>query len=368
MKNAKPAQLYALSDEIGQQVTFVGNGNFGNGLDGITNTKAILRAATNLVTSTDKSKISFIFDEPKSALTLEGISGPHDSGGPAFIEKDGQLYIAGVSSWQDNQGVEGVYGVVEHYARVSTQHLWINTTIKKYNPVPVIKHPILTSIATVSVKSLQEQLALYPTWRMNTSLTTAILTKLIYQLPIKDVQLIISAVPELTTLKLNNISLPNYTIEQGNWKLFEYLIEYSTNINEQNIYGESYLTQLLMLYPPEFSLSPLLEKLLTKGLDINSRDDRGNTALALATYLANRDNNLERVKLLLEKGANANLGDASNFTPLMYTATAANKKLATLLIKYGAKLDTQDSSGKTALDYAMKHDQNSLIHLLKTDS
>jgi hypothetical protein len=167
MKEAKIALLYPFSDEAGQQVTFVGNGDFGNGIKGITNTQPILRAAQNTITKTSQSQISFVFNNPESALELEGISGPHDSGGPAFIEKQGKLYIAGVSSWQSNKGKEGVYGVGEHYARVSTLRQWIENTIQKHKPSPEIQHPLLSSIQTKSFDKLAEQLRLHFDWNKN---------------------------------------------------------------------------------------------------------------------------------------------------------------------------------------------------------
>tara|TARA_R110002111_G_scaffold166657_1_gene232524 strand:+ start:326 stop:1771 length:1446 start_codon:yes stop_codon:yes gene_type:complete len=364
MNNSRPAILYPLSDEQGKQVTFVGNGNFGNGIKGIISTKAILRAATNIITGASPSQLSFTFDKPEHALRLEGISGPHDSGGPAFIEQDGKLYIAGVSSWQDNQGIEGIYGVTEYYARVSPQQQWIKNILQKYKATPAMQHALLVAIKTASADTLTKQFSQHLTWKNNTNLTRELLIQLIYQLPSERSQKVINAVPELATLTLNNISLPSYVIEQGNWPLFEALIDLGINIHEKNIYGESFLTQLLMPYPQALALSPLLDKLLENNLDINARDERGNTALALATYLTNRDNNLQRVQLLLEKNADPNIGDLENYTPLMYIASVGNRELAALFLKYGAKIDLKDSTGKSALDHLREHNRKVLTPLL----
>lgn len=365
MKDFRPALLYPYSNELGKQVTFVGNGNFGNGLNGITNTKAILRAATNTITDTSQSQLSFIFNKPENALELEGISGPHDSGGPAFIEKNGKLFIAGVSSWQDNQGVEGIYGVTEHYARVSTQRQWINNVLQKYEPIPVIEHPLLSAIKMAPVNKLKNEFSRYASWTSNKRLTRELLIELVYQLPTKRSKQVIDAIPEFTTLTLNNISLPIYVIELGNWELFEYLVDLKINIHEKNSYGESFLTQLLILSPQELPLETLLKKLLKNGLDINARDERGNTALALATYFANRDNNLERVQLLLEKNANPNIGDNENYTPMMYIASVGNRELTSLFLRYNVKVNLKDNSGKSAFDYAKKNIKTMLLPLLQ---
>lgn len=364
MQQAQPAILYPYSDELGKQVTFVGNGNFGDGIKGITNTKAILRAANNIITDTSQSQLSFIFDHPKNALKLEGISGPHDSGGPAFIEQDGNIYIAGVSSWQKNQGIEGVYGVTEYYARVSTQQQWITDTLIKHKPQPTKPHLLLTAVQTASADSLKKQFSLYPNWTNNTALTTELLLELIYQLPANRSQLVIAAIPELAKLTISNLSLPWYVIEHGNWGLFEYLIGLDININEKNSYGESYLAQLLMFPPEDAILTQLINQLIKNGLDINARDERGNTALALATYLANRDNNLQHVQLLLANKADPNLGDFANFTPLMYIASVGNVELAALFLTHGADISLRDSEGKTALEYVQKHNQEEMLRLL----
>lgn len=91
-----------------------------------------MRAATNYVdgTTNDQHFLFWEFDAPGSEkiTRLEGIAGPGDSAGPAFIMKEDQYYIAGVGAAQSTQatdGVEGLYGVTEYYTRVSTFIDWI---------------------------------------------------------------------------------------------------------------------------------------------------------------------------------------------------------------------------------------------------
>jgi secreted trypsin-like serine protease len=130
----EPTEIYRRRDEAGRAVTFAGRGGFGNGRDGLARfreSSPLLRKATNRVERVDDRWLVFRFDPPESATDLEGISGPGDSGGPAFLEVDGKRYLAGVSSWQDDriQGLAGVYGVLEHYARVSSYAEWIDSVI-----------------------------------------------------------------------------------------------------------------------------------------------------------------------------------------------------------------------------------------------
>ena len=129
-----PAALYTATDELGMVLTFVGRGGNGTGLTGPVAEDRRLRAATNRVDSVEESLLRFRFEAPgEPGITeLEGVSGPGDSGGPAFLERDGHLYIVGVSSAQDSRPAnrqQGRYKVLEYYPRVSHFAPWIRQTM-----------------------------------------------------------------------------------------------------------------------------------------------------------------------------------------------------------------------------------------------
>lgn len=139
----KPAKLYNAKDEKGKKIYLVGAGIGGTGLTGPLKEKwdHKTRAATNRIDDVEGNFVYFKFDHPdsKAATELEGISGPGDSGGPAFVKMNGEVYIIGISSHQkiyteidDNgkaTGGEGFYGVVEFYSRVSDYGSWIKHTM-----------------------------------------------------------------------------------------------------------------------------------------------------------------------------------------------------------------------------------------------
>lgn len=129
INDVKPVKLYRTQDEVDKIITFVGSGDTGDGNTGPTKGDGIQRAAHNKVLTTTDSRVIFRFDAPPEALELEGISGPGDSGGPALLEKDGELHIVGVSSY-NSDGKLCTYGTMEHYARVSTAVDWIEDTMK----------------------------------------------------------------------------------------------------------------------------------------------------------------------------------------------------------------------------------------------
>lgn len=139
---ADPAKLYPFSDEVGMVVTVVGRGDSGTGETGPSGNDGRLRGATNKVDGANDHLLWWRFDAPDddtgNATELEGISGPGDSGGPAFAERDGVRYLLGVSSTQSTRataGKEGVYGVTEYYVRVSSYLDWIEETINE-NTLP----------------------------------------------------------------------------------------------------------------------------------------------------------------------------------------------------------------------------------------
>ncbi|MBC3847539.1 S1 family peptidase [Winogradskyella echinorum] len=130
-KDAMQAKLYMENDEVDKLIYMVGRGDKGDGLIGVNGNDGKQRGATNRIETATERWLTWTFNHPdtktKYLTEYEGISGPGDSGGPAFIVKDDIVYIAGISSWQDTKdGPEGLYGVVENYTRVSQFIKWIN--------------------------------------------------------------------------------------------------------------------------------------------------------------------------------------------------------------------------------------------------
>lgn len=133
---SKIAKLYRQTDELNKIVYCVGKGDKGTGKTGIDGNDGKLRAATNKIDMVRDNWLAWTFDDPgkesESLTEYEGISGPGDSGGPAIILQDNEVYVAGISSGQDTRatdGVEGIYGVTEYYARVSRHISWIEKRI-----------------------------------------------------------------------------------------------------------------------------------------------------------------------------------------------------------------------------------------------
>ncbi|MBA4745990.1 MAG: trypsin-like serine protease [Muricauda sp.] len=134
VKGVAPVKCIKKSPKIGSILYLAGNGDMGNGKTGPILQDKKIRAATNTLDSLKDHFISFVFDPPDSgkATKLEGIPGPGDSGGPAYIKENDVLVLAGVSSFEliENSQNQGRYGARNYYPNVSFFADWIESTIK----------------------------------------------------------------------------------------------------------------------------------------------------------------------------------------------------------------------------------------------
>ncbi len=129
VEDVHPFELYTDSLERGQEMILLGAGQYGNGREGVRGSDRQLRRVTNIVDDADDYWLKYRFDAPPDGTRLEGVCGNGDSGGPALIRHGSELLLAGISSWQHQGGKPlGLYGCVEHYARVSRYAAWIRET------------------------------------------------------------------------------------------------------------------------------------------------------------------------------------------------------------------------------------------------
>lgn len=130
VSSVSPASVYKGRNELNAVVTLFGWGRSGDGRTEVLSRDGRFRRGENQVDAVTP-RLRFRFDEPASirALPLEAVSGPGDSGGPAFIEADGTRFVAGVSSFQEDDTAPGIFGVTENYERVSDHSKWINHVI-----------------------------------------------------------------------------------------------------------------------------------------------------------------------------------------------------------------------------------------------
>ena len=104
-----------------------------------------------------------------------------------------------------------------------------------------------------------------------------------------------------------------------------------------------------------------LQELLTDGADVNLSDiDTGHSLLSRAISLGY----LEISQLLLDAGADVNLGNDEGYTALMYVAREGNFEAVKLLIDSGASLALTNKDGGTALSMAAEAGEKDIVEYL----
>lgn len=86
----------------------------------------------------------------------------------------------------------------------------------------------------------------------------------------------------------------------------------------------------------------------------------GSTAL----YVAAENGNLECVKILLQFGADANIGYLAGYTPLYVAAQKGHYSIVETLLKYGADVNRKTRRGATSLYVATQNKHKDIIQLL----
>ena len=111
----------------------------------------------------------------------------------------------------------------------------------------------------------------------------------------------------------------------------------------------------------------VVQKLLKSGAEPNAHNCKGETPLCLACRPTNGEVNVGIVQILLEHGADSNKSPPHAMSswsrdyllppsPLSLAAICGNNELTMLLIKFGARIDHSDNRGRTALHFAVGHD------------
>jgi|CXWL01.1.fsa_nt_gi hypothetical protein len=148
-----PVPLYRWGNEMGMRAMIVGRGDHGAARydNRPFRRDANLRRAYNRIEGVFEHSLAFVFDAPPRGDPLEGLGAAGDSGGPAFIEHDGVLFLAGVDSTNSADGIETArYGTLGAYTRVSAHRVWIETTIAADPPSSLVDWPPLTRITQTS--------------------------------------------------------------------------------------------------------------------------------------------------------------------------------------------------------------------------
>jgi secreted trypsin-like serine protease len=136
VENVRPIALYRDNNESDQVFSLLGWGFTGIGTRGLSSNDGRFRRALNRAEEADQWLL-FRFDDPRingnQALTLEGVPGLGDSGGPALLETSDGSFLAGIALGELEEGespsAQGLYGTTQVYERISSHLEWIDATI-----------------------------------------------------------------------------------------------------------------------------------------------------------------------------------------------------------------------------------------------
>ena len=107
-----------------------------------------------------------------------------------------------------------------------------------------------------------------------------------------------------------------------------------------------------------------IETLIRQGIDIESRDEQGATALLLATH----HNAIDVARVLIEEGADVNAMDRINDSPYLYAGAEGRIEILLMTLDHGADLTSVNRYGGTALIPAAHHGHIETVRvLLDTD-
>ena len=103
--------------------------------------------------------------------------------------------------------------------------------------------------------------------------------------------------------------------------------------------------------------------LLQKGANPDARDSFGGTALHAAMF----QKNMEVVKVLLEHGCDINAqGTGNGYTPLHDAVWSDNEEAVNLLLDKGAKTNLKGKDGLTPYAKAQKERQNTILRVFES--
>ncbi len=133
------------------------------------------------------------------------------------------------------------------------------------------------------------------------------------------------------------------------------LLEKGLDVNSKDNQGNSLLHKAIF-----YQNKNLLDLLIQKGADVNVKDNRGETPLILAIKF----HRLDIVRLLIEKGADVNVKDGEGFSFLYHLILLNKLDLIELAFQKGADVNIKSRNGETPLISAIKFRKLEVIKLL----
>ena len=144
----------------------------------------------------------------------------------------------------------------------------------------------------------------------------------------------------------------DYTVGWDYAKIMQQLLDKGADVESKDSSGWTPL-----LWAAWNGNEEIIQLLLDKGADIESKDSSGLTPLSWAAEKGHK----EIVQLLLDRGANIESKNSFGWTPLLWAAWNGNKEIIQLLLDKGANIESKDSSGLTPLSWAAEKGHKEIV-------
>ncbi|KAJ3513639.1 hypothetical protein NMY22_g14979 [Coprinellus aureogranulatus] len=138
------------------------------------------------------------------------------------------------------------------------------------------------------------------------------------------------------------------TVLEKKWDLVRSIVKAGASVNQQFHSDWLYEPALQVAYSQDAPMS-VLELMLEKGADPNTRSGSFNE---VCLHEACRKGKDDVVSLLLKYGANPDIQDFNQWTPLHYACASKHAKCTEILLEAGANINAQEDDGWTALHLA----------------
>ncbi|HEB41882.1 MAG TPA: hypothetical protein ENI08_02595, partial [Candidatus Dependentiae bacterium] len=156
-------------------------------------------------------------------------------------------------------------------------------------------------------------------------------------------------------LTKNNNSALHIALLNKHAAIAELLVD-DTVVNVKNSDGDTPLMLVSYFGNQEFARALLNNY----KIHVNKKGKNGRTAL----FVAAQKNNPSMVMLLLQYGAEPNIGDNENNTTLCFAAQHGNTRMIDSLWRYGAQINLKGKGGRTPLAVAAAHGHKDAIDML----
>jgi len=190
---------------------------------------------------------------------------------------------------------------------------------------------------------------------------------LITQKKLEEVKALLDSGVDVNMIISSADSLLMTACSYSNSEMVKLLLTYNPNIDYQDEYGNNALN---LAIDNMWHYKEMIPLLLEAGADPNSKAGAGRTAQKNSTVLSkmtsltlnnkSEEEEYQIVEMFLSHGADPNIS-----LPLMAAAYKGDVRLVKLFLEYGVDPNLKDNQGRTALDMAIKKQQQEVIDLLQ---